>query len=1061
MRGYARGSFVALICGVLLAGLAPSVAQAAFGVETFVATNCKAAFKKCASEEKALLGPEFPAYVTPVEPEIEESEKQGYTQAAGHVPFGVTDFIVNNDGKPYPNKVPDLSGGAVEHVRVDVAPGLATAPAAVPTCTPAEFGETEELPGLFPAPSCKPDTQIGIEQVTLYAGENGLGLGVSDLPVEGKVYNLLQPGPPHALASLFGVAVALPIPVTKAKLEAAFKEHPLTEPPTEPAKKETEEFLEKKQYYVHSFVKGNVEWGKEAAGTEKGDYHDYFEVEVSTALPLLSSRQILFGTAGEGNFITNGTACPGNHTTRVTLENQAKQVTEKLYETLIGLNGCASVPFNPGFGISPASFASDEPAAITAEASLERPEPSEEIDSSQVKTATFKLPEGMTLNPSAAAGLVACTPAQARIHSSTPGTSCPAASELGTVELVTPNLPPAAFETGHIYLGGPESGPITGSPYVIYVDAESPRYNVSVRLKAETIPNPATGQITTVFNENPEQPFTKLVMHFKQGALTPIASPLSCATASANGIFEPISFEPNTAPTLKNASTSFAVTGCPATLPFAPIQSTTNQTTAPGANTSFTFNLERPTGQQYLTKVSTTLPEGLAGKIPAAEQCSEAPANSETAECPAGSKIGVVQVEAGAGATPFTFNGNVYLTGPYNGAPFGMSIKVPAVAGPFNLGTQVTRATINVDPHTGRVTVASVLPTIRGGIPLRVRKLTVSINKQGFLINPTNCGVLQTESTLSGFTPETGATASAVASTPFQVANCSALGFTPTFVAKTSGKHSKANGASIETTLNYVAGQANVKSVLVQLPKQLPSRLTTLQKACLAATFETNPFSCPPGSFVGGARANTPLLPGKLTGPAILVSHAGAAFPDLDLVLEANGVRIIVVGNTDIKKGITTTNFATTPDTPVSSVTVNLPLGAHSALATEQLTTNLCTAKLVMPTTITAQNGKQLKQNTIIKPVGCGVQIVGHKVVGNMVVLKIKTFAAGRISGSGSGLKTVARNLKNANKAATLKVPLSNGGRNRGRPFSTSVRVGFVPKKPGAHSIAKVTVKFS
>ena len=97
---------------------------------------------------------------------------------------------------------------------------------------------------------------------------------------------------------------------------------------------------------------------------------------------------------------------------------------------------------------------------------------------------------------------------------------------------------------------------------------------------------------------------------------------------------------------------------------------------------------------------------------------------------------------------------------------------------------------------------------------------------------------------------------------------------------------------------------------MVQLPKQLPSRLTTLQKACPEAVFAANPFHCPSGSFVGGARANTPTLPGKLQGPAILVSHAGLAFPDLDLVMEANGVRVILVGNTKISKGITTTTFA-------------------------------------------------------------------------------------------------------------------------------------------------------
>jgi len=195
----------------------------------------------------------------------------------------------------------------------------------------------------------------------------------------------------------------------------------------------------------------------------------------------------------------------------------------------------------------------------------------------------------------------------------------------------------------------------------------------------------------------------------------------------------------------------------------------------------------------------------------------------------------------------------------------------------------------------------------------------------------------------------------------------------------------------------------------VQLPKLLPSRLTTLQKACPAATFESNPFHCPSGSFVGGARANTPTLPGKLTGPAILVSHAAAAFPDLDLVMEANGVRSILVGNTDIKKGITTTTFASTPDVPVSSITVNLPVGAHSALTANG---NLCANKLVMPTTITGQNGTVVTQNTTIGVANCGVRIVGHKAVGNTLFLTVQTFGAGRVSGKGSGLATVFRQLQ-------------------------------------------------
>jgi hypothetical protein len=249
-----------------------------------------------------------------------------------------------------------------------------------------------------------------------------------------------------------------------------------------------------------------------------------------------------------------------------------------------------------------------------------------------------------------------------------------------------------------------------------------------------------------------------------------------------------------------------------------------------------------------------------------------------------------------------------------------------------------------------------------------------------------------------------------------------------------------------------------VKSVKVQLPKALPSRLTTLQKACPAATFEANYRNCPAGSFVGGARANTPTLPGKLSGPAILVSHANLAFPDLVLVMEANGVRSILVGNTDIKNGITTTTFASTPDVPVSSITVNLPIGAHSALAANG---NLCANPLVMPTTMTGQNGTVVKQNTVIKVNTCGVRTVGHRVVGNTAYLTVQTFAPGRISAKGAGLATRFRKLAKAQKKATIKVPLTRRAQGKRKPFKVKVRLGFVPKAKGQpSSVSFVTVRF-
>ncbi|HST32249.1 MAG TPA: hypothetical protein VLJ80_01900 [Solirubrobacteraceae bacterium] len=1033
MRSRVRFSFLALLIVAVVAVVAPAAAQAAFGVETFVAVNCDVGHEECASSEVE-LAPGL-VYSFPKEPTPEETKNEGFTQAAGHVPFGITDFKVNTAGT-FPNEAP--SGGVVTHIRTDVAAGLATAPVAVPQCSMTEFnGEGGELAGthFFRAPTCSGESVIGENKVTVYAGPEGVAPGVSDLPLEGTVYNLVQPEPPAvARASEFGVALKLP----KALTESILSGTPYKGTP-----------FEKEQFYAHTLIEGNVEWGKEEKGTNQGDYHDYFEIEVSPTLPLLTSRLVFNGRAGRGDFITNGTSCPGNNTTRLALTNEKGETSTKSYTTLIGLNGCPLVPFDPTFGLSAGAGESgfDQPDGISTSVGLTRHTGATQIDSSQLKTASVKLPAGMTLNPSAAAGLTACTPDQARIHSATPGTDCPASSVLGTVSLNVPTLPDGSL-TGNIYLGTPpDGGAITGPPYIIYLDAESARYGVSVRLKGETFPNETTGQVTTVFSENPEQPFTTATLNFKGGALAPIANPLTCDAGAAEG-----SFLPYTEIGAKTISTPFAATGCPATIPFALTQTTANQTANAGGNTSYTFSLTRPEGNQYLSRVKTTLPAGLVGQIPKATQCTDAQATANA--CPDSSKIGTASAISGAGPTPYTFGGgSVYLTGPYKGAPFGLSIVVPAVAGPFNLGPVTTRAAITIDPYTARVTTTADLPTIVKGIPIRLRGVTVAINKQGFLLNPTSCAAMATDSTVTSTFDATQNLSS-----PFQVGNCNALKFKPAFKAVTSSRTSKANGASLETTLNEVPGNANVKSVKVQLPKALPSRLTTLQKACPAATFEADPYKCPPGSFVGGVRANTPTLPSKLKGPAILVSHAAAAFPDLDLVMEADGVRSILVGNTDIKKGITTTTFASTPDVPVSSITVNLPIGAHSALAANG---NLCANPLVMPTTMTGQNGTVVKQNTTIKVNTCGVRVVGHKVVGNTAYITVQTYAAGRISAKGGGLATRFRKLSRAQKKATIKVPLSRRGQSRHRPFRVKVRVGFVPKAKGARgSVSFVTVRF-
>jgi hypothetical protein len=1019
MRVHVRTSLLATVVALAVLVAAPA-AHAAFGIEKFVAVNC---VKEDCAETK--VGP----FSEPKEPTKEEAEEQGFTQAGGRVPFGITHFKVKTVG-PIGEETPE--GGPVTHIRTDVAPGLATNPSAVEQCSKAAFGEIETAPGsgIFLPPACpekvagKPGSIIGTNKVTVFVELVG-----KDVPLEGTVYNLV---PDEGHASEFGVALNLE-PLVKAKV------------------------------FAHTFIKGNVEWGKGSAldpahlnsGTLQGDYHDYFEIEVSPTFPLISSRLVFFGNKNENgeadDFITNATRCPGNLTTTLRLENAEKASDVKPYTTPVGLKNCNLVPFEPGFSLLPAAPGPDQPDGFTTNVEVHH-ESSSEIDNSEVKTINVALPEGMTLNPSAAAGLTACTPAQARIHSSTAGVACPASSELGTVSLEVPTLPPGSL-TGKLYLGGPESGPITSPPFTMYLDAESARYGVSVRLQGEVIPSEVTGQVTTIFNELPEQPFSKATLHFKEDALAPVANPLTCGAIAATTLFTPYSSEGDA----RAVASAFSFTGCASPIALKPTQSTATGSADAGAKTSFTFNLERPEGNQYLSKVSTVLPPGLVGTIPAVTQCPEPQASLGT--CTSASRIGTATVLSGSGPTPYSFSGPVYLTGPYGGAPFGLSIAVPAVAGPFSLGTVITRATINVDQYTGQVTVTSTLPRIFKGIPLRLRRITVAVEKQGFMSNPTSCGPLSTNSLVTGFVPASTESTTASVSSPFQVGNCGALAFKPSFGATANAKTTKVNGTGFETTLKMPAGGANVKSVLVQLPRQLVSRLPTLNKACLAANFETNPFTCPSGSFVGGVRATTPVLPGTLSGPAILVSHGGEAFPDLDLILQGDGVRVILVGHTKITKNITTTNFSTTPDVPVNSVTVSLPAGPHSAL-TNFGEPPMCGHSLVMPTTITGWNGATYQKNTAIKVTGCGVKIVGRKVVGGTAYLTIQTFAPGRISASGPNLVTTFRRLSRAEKKVTLKVPLRASARGH-RPLRIKVRVGFVPKvRSFGSSSASTTLRF-
>jgi hypothetical protein len=265
------------------------------------------------------------------------------------------------------------------------------------------------------------------------------------------------------------------------------------------------------------------------------------------------------------------------------------------------------------------------------------------------------------------------------------------------------------------------------------------------------------------------------------------------------------------------------------------------------------------------------------------------------------------------------------------------------------------------------------------------------LNRPEFTFNPTSCDKLAFKSTILGaplgaqtnlngslgYAAQPGATSPFTS--PFQVTNCAALKFQPKVAVSTAARSTKANGASLNFKISYPKGAMGSQSWFNEakfvIPKQLPARLTTIQKACLAGTFEHNRAACPTASKIGTAIVHTPVLPVALQGPVYFVSYGGAKFPDAVLVLDGYGVHIELHGETFIsgKTGVTSATFRNTPDVPFESIEVKVPAGPNSEFGANLPGEkhNFCGQKLIMPTLFKAQNGLEIHQNTKVSVTGC------------------------------------------------------------------------------------------
>jgi hypothetical protein len=892
-----------------------------------------------------------------------------FTQAAAHPYAASTGFALNTDTDPING--PSWPVEPLKDVVVDLPPGLIGSPAGLARCT---------MDQLFPVPGpegvdpyCPPESQIGVTNLTFAWGtEKRPSVTFALVPV----YNMVAP--PNLPARFGFNAAGTPVfldPVLRSNGDygVSIDVRNISEGAALIRNEVTLwGFPADSSHDAERRVPGSGALGSEStADPEKPFLRNPTScTPPGVGLPTAIHADSWFHPASFDSEGLPNLADP-NWTSRSFLSHDPPgfPLPESEWGPEQGPTGCEQVPFEPTIAVEPSTHEAASPTGLSVDLSLPQDWRAGELSSADLKKAVVTLPAGMTVNPSAADGLGACTEAQANLHSNGEA-NCPASSKIGTVQIQTPLLEEEL--AGSVYLAAQNDNPFD-SLLALYIVAKGP--GVVIKLPGSVSADPVSGQLTTTFDDNPQLPFEALHLELKGGPRAPLVNPPTCGTKSAEADFSPWARPDQPV----HRSSAFEITSgphgsaCPDSA-FDPKLSAGTASPLAGAFSPFALRLSREDGTRELTGVSATLPPGLVGKLAGIPYCPEATlASIPSAEgsaaaqvaspsCPPASQVGVVSASAGAGPTPFNVNtGRAYLAGPYKGAPLSMAFITPALAGPFDLGNVLVRAALQVDPASARITaVSDPIPTLLHGIPLSLRSIAVSLNKPDFTLNPTSCDPMSIEATASG----TGSTSAALSS-HFQVGNCAALGFKPKLALRLSGPTHRSAHPRLRAELRMPSGGANIAKAVVTLPKTEILEQSHIRTICTRVQYAAH--ACPPGSVYGYAKAWSPLLDKPLEGPVYLRSSTHE-LPDLVASLDGQ-IHVDLAGRIDSVNARIRNTFEAVPDAPVSKFVLTMQGGKKGLLVNN---TELCRAKPRASAKFDAQNGKVHDIQPVLRHSSCG-----------------------------------------------------------------------------------------
>jgi hypothetical protein len=859
----------------------------------------------------------------------------------------------------------------VKTVEVTLPRGMVGNPEATPKCDPtdfAEIGSTKNSTG------CPADTQVGYATVPVHPYADGVtGNGVvSRIPI----YNLV---PPPGVAADFGFNAF----VVQAHI------YPELDPAQGYAIKTVSPFISSFETVRSAEV---TVWGVPGDSA-----HDKFR-----AYPRVTAGKSLgapWGSASIRPLLTNPTDCGfENGGARIRAESYAKPgefTPVEEWPHPLNVTGCDDprFRFEPELALQPDNPHAGAPTGLDIH--LEIPQRSDAVETASelyakngdvqgiatppLKKAVVTLPEGMTISPSAAQGLGSCTPAEIGLATNAP-IHCPENSQLGTLILHTPILPPDNPPRGFVYVAKQGDNPFHNF-LSIYLAIEEPERGILVKIPGRIDLDPNTGQITTTFDDLPQFPVSDMQMTLKGGARAALVNPATCGAKTVTAEF--FSWQAPDVPTVVTDSYDISDnpdgSPCPNSLGdrrFKPSLEAGTLNPTGGAFSSFVFRLTRSDDDQEFSRLNVTLPPGLAARLAGVSECSdaaiaaaEAPGRTGTEEqsnpsCPSSSQIGHTSVGAGAGASLTYVPGNAYLAGPYKGAPLSMVVISPTVVGPYDLGVIAVRSALNVDPTTTQVSISSdPLPQIFKGIPVRIRDIRVNADRPKFTINPTSCAEKQITAHVTGTGGDVLSSSDDTAvdlEHHFQAASCASLGFKPRLGFRLSGGVRRAAHPKLKATLRARPGDANIARASVLLPHSEFLDQAHIRTVCTRVQFAAG--NCPAGAIYGRAEAVSPLLDRPLKGPVYLRSSNN---PLPDLVADLNGqIHVVLVGRIDSTNGRIRNTFDFVPDAPVTRFTLEMRGGKRGLLINS---TNLCAKRHRAVVRFGGQNGKKSTLTPVLK----------------------------------------------------------------------------------------------